>query len=89
MYSQLKSVIGSKLTARLYQLIELNKLTDKLDLEIASFLAHTHLEDVDLEKNFLDEKVLDNAVVQTGQIRNRIRQIALICDLMGFFFSFQ
>ena len=88
MYNQLKSVIGPKLTARLYQLIQLNELTDRLDLEIASFLAEEYLEDIDLKENFLEEEMLNKAVVQTGQVQDRIRQIALICELMGFFFSF-
>ncbi len=85
LYQKLKSVTGPEMTANIHMLIELNKLTDDLDLDTAKVLiarnqAPSKPEDLSFDQLF-------DAIRSAGRKEDRKRQVQMVADALTFFFS--
>jgi hypothetical protein len=85
LYNKLKSVTGPEMTANIHMLIELNRLTDDLDLDTARVLMATTLQTTRPEDLTFDQ--LFHAVRQTGRKEERKKQVQMVSDALTFFFS--
>ena len=85
LYQKLKSVTGPEMTANIHMLIELNKLTDDLDLDTARVLLQTTLREKPPDQVTFDELFV--AVRQAGRKEERKKQVAMVAECLTFFFS--
>lgn len=85
LYQKLKSVTGPEMTANIHMLIELNKLTDELDLDTARVLLSTTLKTKSTDELTFEELFV--AVRQAGRKEDRKRQVQMVADCLTFFFS--
>lgn len=85
LYNKLKSVTGPEMTANIHMLIELNKLTDDLDLDTARVLLAGTLKRKKPEE--IDFEDLTSAIREAGRKEERKRQVQMVADSLTFFFS--
>ena len=89
LYEKLKSVTGPEMTENIHKLIVLNKLTDELDLDAGRALLDKHIkapEELDTITR-LPQETLVAAIKDAGNFENRRKQVAMVADSLGFFFS--
>ncbi|GIX42060.1 MAG: hypothetical protein KatS3mg129_1793 [Leptospiraceae bacterium] len=88
LYKKLKTIVGQDLVENVYKLIQLVKLSDELDYEIAEELLKNHLKTIEYNKNtHLDFEIIEKIIHEKNQYEKRKKQIDLICESLSFFFA--
>ncbi|MBX7058799.1 MAG: hypothetical protein K1X75_12100 [Leptospirales bacterium] len=87
LYSKLRSVTGEEMTANIHKLILLNRLTDELDLDTARIALRGPLRKRSLEGATLSVHELNDCVARAGRFEDRITQVQMVADSLGFFFT--
>jgi hypothetical protein len=89
LYSKLRSITGQEMTENIHKLILLNRLTDDLDLETARVALQGPLGKYNgelSEATFTIEE-LNECVSLAGRFEDRVRQVEMVADSLGFFFT--
>lgn len=88
LYQKLKTIVGQDLVENIYKLIQLIKISDELDYEIAEELLKNYLKDREYnEKTNLDFEIIEKIIHEKNQYEKRKQQIELICESLAFFFA--
>jgi len=88
LYQKLKTIVGQDLVENIYKLIQLIKISDELDYEIAEELLKNYLKDKEYnEKTHLDFEIIEKIIHEKNQYEKRKQQIELICESLAFFFA--
>lgn len=88
LYQKLKTIVGQDLVENIYKLIQLIKISDELDYEIAEELLKNYLKDREYnEKTHLDFEIIEKIIHEKNQYEKRKQQIELICESLAFFFA--
>ncbi len=88
LYQKLKTIVGQDLVENIYKLIQLIKISDELDYEIAEELLKNHLKNKEYnEKTHLDFEIIEKIIHEKNQYEKRKQQIELICESLAFFFA--
>jgi len=88
LYQKLKTIVGQDLVENINKLIQLIKISDELDYEIAEELLKNYLKDREYnEKTNLDFEIIEKIIHEKNQYEKREQQIELICESLAFFFA--
>ena len=89
LYSKIKSITGPEMAQRIHKLIQLNHLTDALDLELAQTLLKGpwRAKITELHADNINEADIEWGMRQANQVERRLQQIDMVCDSLSFFFS--
>lgn len=87
LYNKLRSITGPEMTENIHKLIVLVQLTDSLDVDTGRVL----LNEGTIKGESTDEKItieqLNDATGKAGRFDDREKQVDMICDTLGFFFT--
>ncbi|MCB1188816.1 MAG: hypothetical protein H7A23_06170 [Leptospiraceae bacterium] len=83
LYGRIKTMTGSAMSENIKKLIELNEISDSLNKEIALFIYQNNL----YNNSGISQENLEKAKINIGKFEDRKKQVQLIGDLLGFFFS--
>ncbi len=84
LYVKLKNLVGEDLVENIQKLIDLIKISDELDEEIALELINKNYAFYDNHMNF---EVIERIIHEKNQYQRRKLQIDLICETLSFFFT--
>lgn len=88
LYEKLKSVTGPEMTANIHKLVQLNKLTDDLDLDTARTLLAGPLKGKpEPAAAGLTRSDLEKAIAAVGRKEDRLVQVTMVVESLQFFFS--
>lgn len=80
LYDSFRSKLGDNIASNLRKLMEVNKLSDELDEEVAALLAKK----VGSRNTFTNEQY-EEAYYEADRYGERVEQIELLCETMTFF----
>ncbi|MFN3604444.1 MAG: FFLEELY motif protein [Leptonema sp. (in: bacteria)] len=83
LYNKLLNLVGKDMVENIYKLIQLIKISDELDLEIAEELLKQNL----ISDNHFDFENIEKIIHKKNQYEKRKQQIELICETLSFFFA--
>lgn len=86
LYIKLKTIVGEDMVENIHKLIQLIKLSDELDYEIANVLINKYTEEIH-SNGKLNFEIVEKIINDKNQYSNRKKQIELICETLAFFFS--
>ncbi len=86
LYLKLKTIVGEDMVENIHKLIQLIKLSDELDYEIAEVIVEKYPELI-TQNGKLKFEIIEKIIFEKNQYLSRKKQIELICETLSFFFS--